>query len=380
MVIMVAAAMLPGASPRWLPTLLIISSLTFAASASVFDGRVRPTLPTPFLRRAPPGSLASNCLTCRGGGEDAAESDVADDDDTSARSGDDDAALSELSGIGATCVLDLRPESVRTSSPVSAGSVADIFGAAAAGKSVGSGGGGFRAAVLVPLPASTDIDTEALPPSSSNFLLGTFPGDGEGTTDDSEQIEAGLHRLSSAAECLGSTCDSVVLLVAVSESDGATSLHRSAGLMLAGLMNGMRQRRSQGKEDVGDRGMKLTLLLSPLENEEEGSNGGDEEFDKNGAERLVEKLREFHSMMGMGNEPNAEEEGGSKDPFEATEIISFGHRAMGPSLDATMLLRENGTGGQEKTALSTAKIQELISDAYEAMGGVGTINCSEINV
>uniref|UniRef100_A0A7S4MQ55 Uncharacterized protein n=1 Tax=Odontella aurita TaxID=265563 RepID=A0A7S4MQ55_9STRA len=257
-----AAAKAKRTAPRWLRPLLVLSTLSIAAGSFPSGGLLDPPTTPPFVpRQATASSVPSSAplaFSIRGGAAVDADADATTSENSSSNGAEDssDADPSPLVGSGATCVLDLRPESVRSAAPLSAGgTVADVFRAAS-----GPGGDGRRSAVLVPVPATPSDSSdggadESSSASDDGFLLGIFPGDGDGGSSsssssssaeaDPEKAERGLHRLSSAAESLGSGCDSVVLLVACG-SDGTTSLHRSAGLMLAGLMNGLRRRCSGG--------------------------------------------------------------------------------------------------------------------------------------
>ena len=202
--------------------------------------------------------------------------------------------------------------------------------------------------------------------------VGVFPSGNvvERIEGGEDAVDGCLGAQSAAAEAIGSLCGSICLLVAYDPIGGKTSLHRAAGIKLAAVVNGMRQR--HGETEGEESKPRLTLLLYPVGGADSytGDSYIDKHWDKSGAEYLINRLRTFFSMGG-GSE---EEEGDvDKDPFESVEIVSIVSPLgidVAPKTMQVILNKLTAGKGQDDETLT---FNTLLQGTYESFGGANKI-------
>jgi hypothetical protein len=171
---------------------------------------------------------------------------------------------------------------------------------------------------------------------------------------------------------VGTLCDSVFLLIAYDPTGerGTTVLQRTAGVKLAAVMNGIRQRFLQEQEKT-----KLTLILVDVTSVDasKGDIHRKEEkmWDRSGALILVDRLREFFVM---GLDIKEGDNHVDNDPFQSVDIVPLGGENASEVIQT--LLPSSGT--KENNSIEnkeeTVAFSSLVQRTYKAMGGVDPVS------
>ena len=223
----------------------------------------------------------------------------------------------------------------------------------------------------------------ALPRSMSSHSVNVAMSDEEEGINEADENEA------VAAETVGASCNTICLLIAYNPVGGTTVLHRTAGVQIVSLINGIRQQLRKQKDKV-----KLRLILfRDTRQEEDGeeiasssstSNEGSS-WNREGIDFLIERMRMFYAMSNdssedaVGGGSNDED---SNDPFESVEIeplwisSSSGEAVAGDDITLEAILSKMNSDSHAGDAKSGiwSDIQEL----YNSMGGNGSINSYQI--
>jgi len=208
--------------------------------------------------------------------------------------------------------------------------------------------------------------------SSSSSSFGTFPESSYDDDVDEVHAEEALDLQSASAQTVGTLCDSVFLLIAYDPNGerGTTVLQRTAGVKLAAVMNGIRQRFLQEQEKT-----KLTLILVDVTSVDapKGDINHDEEntWDRSGALVLVDRLREFFVM---GLETKEGDNDVDKDPFQSVDIIPLGGENASEMIQT--LLPSSGTNDNNsiENKDETVAFSSLVQRTYKTMGGVDPVS------
>ena len=217
---------------------------------------------------------------------------------------------------------------------------------------------------------------------TTSGLLGIFPSEilvpEEHEDDDYDgRYEKSMGQQSAAAETIGALCDTVYLLVAY-DPNGSTVLHRTAGMKLAAVVNGMRQR--QIDNNLGKTKLVLVLFLNGSDNEEEASPSSTPPPDLTGAEKFVDRIRVFFGMVvGDGAEDGDEKAvpaSSTIDPFESVQTIipkpSTSGLELGLGFFQAVLEQKNDSTSNSSNKPNNFKSQ--VQDLYNSMGGIGNIS------
>ena len=223
----------------------------------------------------------------------------------------------------------------------------------------------------------------ALPRSMSSHSVNVAMSDEEEGINEEDENEA------VAAETVGASCNTICLLIAYNPVGGTTVLHRTAGVQIVSLINGIRQQLRKQKDKV-----KLRLILfRDTRQEEDGeeiasssstSNEGSS-WNREGIDFLIERMRMFYAMSNDSSEDAAgggSNDEDSNDPFESVEIeplwisSSSGEAVAGDDITLEAILSKMNSDSHAGDAKSGiwSDIQEL----YNSMGGNGSINSYQI--
>jgi len=206
--------------------------------------------------------------------------------------------------------------------------------------------------------------------------IGTFPVSNLKEEEEEEEYDKDydydhiMDLQSAAAETIGTCCDSVCLFVSYDPKEGKTVLHRTAGVKLAGVVNGMRQQQQQqqsGSSVPPKTTTRLTLFLF--------CNGDkpntDDDWDPKGAEYLVDRLKTFFTM-GIDNNNNNNNETNASDTFENISIVPLWKLPDNSNEEAAYTQVFSNKKLMTK-GITTDRIKSKIQISYDKMGGTGII-------
>jgi len=173
---------------------------------------------------------------------------------------------------------------------------------------------------------------------------------------------------SAAAETIGTFCDSICLFVSYDPKEGKTILHRTAGVKLAGVVNGMRQQQQQqsGSSVPSETTTRLTLFLFCIGDKP----NTDDDWDPKGAEHLVDKLKTFFTM-GIDNNNNNNVTNAS-GTFENIDIVPLWKLPNNSNEEAAYQQVFSNNKLMTK-AITTDIITSRIQHSYDKMGGKNQI-------
>ena len=247
-------------------------------------------------------------------------------------------------------VLDLRPEGEEDS----------IFGTISSTTTTSTNTAHRRDAIVVPEVSSS---------SSSSSTVGTFPVSVPSPTEEEEEEDDGLgydlamDLQSAAAETIGRLCSDLCLCIYYEPKNGKTLLHRTAGIKLAAVINGIRQRHFAHSNTT----TRLTVLLFS----NNGDLGDDDSWDTAGVDFLLDRLRAFYAM---GKESVSADDGEKeKDTFESVDIVPMWEKTPQMKKGAREIILTALSKALEGGDNRNQDFESLVQRTYDSMGGVGQI-------
>ena len=294
---------------------------------------------------------------------------------------------------GLVGVLDLRPDDVKTASS-SALLSSSIFASAISDDQTDDQSTVTTKAMIV-----SESDIGIFPASPSSSVFQNDYGDNEGYSsidgNDNNDNEA------VAAETVGMLCNSIYLLVSYNPIAGTTVLHRNAGVQLVSLINGIRQQQQNHSDSNNKIHLKLLLFRDTRqeqqqEKEDETETSTNSEWNSQGADFLVDRIRTFYAMSHDSSSANQQSDdtndtdATASDPFETVAIeplwiTSFSSSPEGQSeiaiareeiLSTTRIVGDAtgaNSGGKNNKKDGNSDTWSNIQEMYDSMGGKGKI-------